>query len=61
MILELDEHDSSVGYKTRIEAAVRAFRNHNDVMNQDPHFKRCFKDKRYGEYFVLKPLLNIMK
>ncbi len=27
LILELDEHDSSVGYETRIEAAVRAFRN----------------------------------
>jgi len=28
LILELDEHDSSIGYETRIEAAVRAFRNH---------------------------------
>ncbi len=28
LILELDEHDSSVGYETRIEAAVRSFRNH---------------------------------
>lgn len=28
LILELDEHDSSVGYETRIEAAVRAFTNH---------------------------------
>lgn len=28
LILELDEHDSSVGYETRVEAAVRAFRNH---------------------------------
>lgn len=28
LILELDEHDSNVGYETRIEAAVRAFRNH---------------------------------
>ncbi|MGM0451708.1 MAG: acyl-CoA dehydratase activase [Thermodesulfobacteriota bacterium] len=28
LILELDEHGSSVGYETRIEAAVRAFRNH---------------------------------
>ncbi|MBF0377907.1 MAG: hypothetical protein HQK72_10540 [Desulfamplus sp.] len=27
LVLELDEHDSSVGYETRIEAAVRAFRN----------------------------------
>ncbi len=28
LILQLDEHDSTVGYETRIEAAVRAFRNH---------------------------------
>ncbi|MFP4531797.1 MAG: acyl-CoA dehydratase activase [Desulfobacterales bacterium] len=28
LMLELDEHDSSVGYETRIEAAIRAFRNH---------------------------------
>jgi predicted CoA-substrate-specific enzyme activase len=28
LILQLDEHDSSVGYETRIEAAVRAFSNH---------------------------------
>ena len=28
LILELDEHESSVGYETRIEAAVGAFRNH---------------------------------
>lgn len=30
LILELDEHDSSVGYETRIEAAVRSFRNHRE-------------------------------
>ncbi len=28
LILQLDEHDSQVGYETRIEAAVRAFRSH---------------------------------
>ncbi|HEY1405306.1 MAG TPA: acyl-CoA dehydratase activase-related protein, partial [Spirochaetota bacterium] len=28
LILQLDEHDSNVGYETRIESAVRAFRNH---------------------------------
>ena len=28
LILQLDEHASSVGYETRIEAAVRSFRNH---------------------------------
>lgn len=29
LVLELDEHDSSVGYETRIEAGIRAFRNHH--------------------------------
>jgi len=28
LVLQLDDHDSSIGYETRIEAAVRAFRNH---------------------------------
>ena len=28
LVLQLDEHDSNLGYETRIEAAVRAFRNH---------------------------------
>jgi len=28
LILQLDEHDSSVGYETRIESAIRSFRNH---------------------------------
>ncbi|MFC1862492.1 acyl-CoA dehydratase activase [Thermodesulfobacteriota bacterium] len=29
LVLQLDEHDSSGGYETRIEAAVRSFRNHH--------------------------------
>jgi predicted CoA-substrate-specific enzyme activase len=28
LVLQLDDHASAVGYETRIEAAVRAFRNH---------------------------------
>ncbi len=28
LILQLDEHESSIGYETRIEAAVRSFENH---------------------------------
>ncbi|MEE8440133.1 MAG: acyl-CoA dehydratase activase [Spirochaetia bacterium] len=31
LILEIDEHDSSVGYETRIEAALRAFKNHHQA------------------------------
>jgi predicted CoA-substrate-specific enzyme activase len=30
LVLELDEHDSAVGYETRIEAAIRSFRNHRE-------------------------------
>jgi len=29
LVLQLDEHDSRLGYETRVEAAVRAFRNHH--------------------------------
>jgi predicted CoA-substrate-specific enzyme activase len=29
LILQLDEHSSRVGYETRIEAAIRSFRNHH--------------------------------
>ncbi len=29
LILQLDEHDSAVGYETRIEAAIRSFSNHH--------------------------------
>lgn len=34
LILQLDGHGSSVGYETRIEAAVRAFRNHREQQRQ---------------------------
>jgi hypothetical protein len=29
LILQLDEHESNVGYETRIEAAIRSFQNHH--------------------------------
>ncbi len=35
LILQLDEHGSDVGYETRIEAAVRSFRNHS-VKKENP-------------------------
>lgn len=28
LILQIDEHDSNIGYETRIEAGIRSFRNH---------------------------------
>ncbi len=35
LVLELDEHDSSVGYETRVEAAVQSFKNHNTTMYRE--------------------------
>jgi predicted nucleotide-binding protein (sugar kinase/HSP70/actin superfamily) len=29
LILQIDEHDSTLGYETRIEAAIRSFKNHS--------------------------------
>ena len=52
LVLELDEHDSSVGYETRIEAAVRAFRNHSEAENK----KESLKD--YDDMFF-KPERNL--
>jgi predicted CoA-substrate-specific enzyme activase len=36
LILQLDEHDSNVGYETRIEAAIRAFGNHHRESDRTP-------------------------
>jgi len=36
LILQIDEHDSNVGYETRIEAAIRSFRNHARVKPFQP-------------------------
>jgi predicted nucleotide-binding protein (sugar kinase/HSP70/actin superfamily) len=33
LILQLDEHDATTGYETRIEAAVRSFKNHYSTAN----------------------------
>lgn len=35
LILQMDEHSSNVGYETRIEAAIRSFRNHFISYSQD--------------------------
>ncbi|MCF7929712.1 MAG: hypothetical protein K9L68_13700, partial [Spirochaetales bacterium] len=37
-ILQLDEHDSTVGYGTRVESAVRAFRNHHRLQRLGSSF-----------------------
>ena len=33
LILQLDEHDSGVGYETRVEAAIRSFQNHHNTLD----------------------------
>ena len=37
LIIQIDEHDSNTGYETRIEAALRSFRNHALGMTAHPH------------------------
>ncbi|MCX6284152.1 MAG: acyl-CoA dehydratase activase [Bacteroidetes bacterium] len=39
LILQIDEHDSNVGYETRIEAAIRSFRNHAALNPKIPQLK----------------------
>ncbi len=34
LVLQLDEHDATTGYETRIEAAVRSFKNHHCAANR---------------------------
>ena len=49
LILQLDEHDSNVGYETRIEAAIAAFRSHHAARAQKPPPsmpRPCFQDTR---------------
>ena len=38
LILQIDEHDSNLGYETRIEAAVRSFKNHSAICNESQVF-----------------------
>ena len=35
LILQIDEHDSNLGYETRIEAAVRSFKNHASALQEE--------------------------
>lgn len=36
LVLQVDEHDSNLAYETRIEAAVRSFRNHSEISDTKP-------------------------
>jgi predicted CoA-substrate-specific enzyme activase len=50
LILQLDEHDSNVGYETRIEAGIRSFRNHagSFPLNKTHSFKMNTSDRPGG-------------
>ncbi|MCU0461001.1 MAG: acyl-CoA dehydratase activase [Bacteroidales bacterium] len=39
LILQIDEHDSNLGYETRIEAAVRSFKNHASISDGKTKFE----------------------
>ena len=39
LILQIDEHDSNLGYETRIEAAIRSFKNHASISDENPGSK----------------------
>lgn len=39
LILQIDEHDSNLGYETRIEAAVRSFKNHASACKGETKFE----------------------
>ncbi|MBN2535718.1 MAG: hypothetical protein JXB88_22760 [Spirochaetales bacterium] len=41
LILQLDEHDSNVGYETRIEAAIRSFQNHYTKLKNNVNKKNA--------------------
>jgi len=52
LILQIDEHDSSVGYETRIEAGVHSFRNHalrrHRALQSRPAVRRSPAAQRHG-------------
>jgi predicted CoA-substrate-specific enzyme activase len=73
LILQLDEHDSRVGYETRIEAATNSFRNHHDrirFLHQKPvtqtkeinkqHSDNDLSDEK-NHKFVFNSLINQAK
>jgi predicted CoA-substrate-specific enzyme activase len=60
LILQLDEHSSSVGYETRIEAGIRSFRNHffnagkNKIPTYDPALQPV-KEKQLANKTLILP------
>jgi predicted CoA-substrate-specific enzyme activase len=59
LILQLDEHDSTVGYETRIEAAIRAFRNHRQRQRSDfTDFSNFAQEIEAGEIQVSRTIFS---
>ncbi|MCJ7772166.1 MAG: acyl-CoA dehydratase activase-related protein, partial [Desulfobacterales bacterium] len=57
LVLELDEHGSSVGYETRIEAAVRAFRNHANQKKERKKTHYHFINPKIGNHYWDKTIV----
>ncbi len=59
LIIQIDEHDSNTGYETRIEAALRSFRNHSRtataVLNPDLGSLLPQIESSVGEKTLLMP------
>lgn len=58
LILQLDEHDSAVGYETRIEAGIRAFRNHSEKEKSANDSKILLKNEKVGQYTSVNNSVN---
>lgn len=61
LILQLDEHDSAVGYETRIEAGIRTFENHHKKHKTDPVNSKDAQKKQDGfnwQFGKTHPLKN---
>jgi len=59
LVIQIDEHDSNTGYETRIEAALRSFRNHSRSENResDPELGSLLPkvDKKIGQRILMVP------
>lgn len=57
LVLQLDGHDTTAGYETRIEAAVRSFRNHyrTSVKAEEPSLPDIIPESRLTRATVFVP------
>jgi predicted CoA-substrate-specific enzyme activase len=49
LVLQLDDHDATTGYETRIEAAVRSFKNHHLAVKKTKPPKSAFARRSFKE------------